>query len=47
MTAGLSRKVALGSDPSNCLKSLILSFKKALFFALESIFSAQIEKNLT
>jgi hypothetical protein len=38
---------ALGSDPSIRPKSLILAFKKALFFALESIFSAQIEKNST
>jgi len=38
---------ALGSDPSNCLKSLILSLKKAPFFALEAIFSGQIEENST
>jgi hypothetical protein len=41
------RSNALGSDPSIYLKSLILPLKKALFFALESIFSAQIEENLT
>jgi hypothetical protein len=40
----MNQFVALGSDPSICLKSLILSLKKAPFFALESIFLHKLRK---